>query len=93
MENMTLELLERNADELLRRRMKTDAELRQWETQCRTLRETFFAQHKADADLRRQVLELLDTQDTLAALQQRFYFHLGLQMGREVGTLQLRQPE
>ena len=49
----------------------------------------FFQEHEGDADLRRSVLRLLDAGDCEAELEGTQLFYLGLQMGLELGRLNL----
>ena len=85
MEHEALEMLETIARNLCRERMRREGVGR---SEAR-LREVFFQEHEGDADLRRSVLRLLDAGDCEAELEGTQLFYLGLQMGLELGRLNL----
>ena len=89
MHNQTIHILESAADTICRHQRQFDPELSTWYQRELTLRQDFFQQHHSNRALRRQVLELLDTQEHVESLKQEFYFRLGLQMGIELGVLDL----
>ena len=86
MEHEALEMLETIARNLCRERMRREGVL--YSSEAR-LREVFFQEHEGDADLRRSVLRLLDAGDCEAELEGTQLFYLGLQMGLELGRLNL----
>ena len=89
----TIKLLEEGADKLRRHREQWDPELREWVRREEMLRQDFFQRHRQNPALRRQVLELLDAAGAIGCLEQEFFFRLGLQMGLELGALEVFPPE
>ena len=89
MEHEALEMLETIARNLCRGRMRREGVGRYAAESEARLREVFFQEHEGDADLRRSVLRLLDAGDCEAELEGTQLFYLGLQMGLELGRLNL----
>ena len=88
----TIEILESAANEIRRDREEWDPELREWCQREQALRQAFFQRHQNNPKLRRQVMELLDAQCDVDCLERELYFRLGLQMGLELGSLDLLSP-
>ena len=89
MEHEALAMLETIARNLCRERMRREGVGRYAAESEARLREVFFQEHEGDADLRRSVLRLLDAGDCEAELEGTQLFYLGLQMGLELGRLNL----
>ena len=93
MNHRTIEILESAADAICQHRRQFDPELHEWTRREQELQQAFFQQHRNNPKLRQQVLEILDAQGSVEYLQQEFYFRLGLQMGLELGALDLFPAE
>lgn len=87
MEKKTIEVLESAADTVYQHRRQFDLELSTWYQRELDLRQRFSQQHRSNPKLRKQVLELLDTQSMVDSLERELYFRLGLRMGLELGSL------
>ena len=88
----TIEILESAAEAVCQHRRQFDSELSRCYQREQALRQAFFQRHQNNPKLRRQVMELLDAQCDVECLEQELYFRLGLQMGLELGSLDLLSP-
>ena len=93
MEAHTIDLLERAAQKIYSGRVESDPKLRECEVQEETEEKAFFQKHQNNRTLTNEVLKLLDTRDTSRLMQRNIFFRLGLQMGLELGTLNLISSE
>lgn len=93
MRRSVIHILESAVNEIRRDREERDPELREWCRQEQELRRTFFLQHQDDPELQEQLLKILDTVGMVEGLEREYSFRLGLQMGLELGRLDLFPPE
>lgn len=89
MKNDTLRILERLAARYQREKLARNPECQLLEQRCRTLEGAFLNAHQNDHALIIEVNDLLDAQTSLAEYRCEFQLSLGLQIGLELGGLDI----
>lgn len=89
MRNDTLRMLEKLAYQYQREKLARDPECQMMEQHQAVLREAFLNAHQEDHALILAVNDLLDAQNLLAECRSDFNFFLGLQIGLELGGLDI----
>ena len=93
MTNTTLQILTDLAWERRRAWAKEDPEQRMLWEEYQTLLKGFMEEHRGNRRLRGEVLRLLDLHDAMEDSAQERFFQMGLQMGLELGAVEvLRDP-
>ena len=93
MKNDTLTLLADAAWARQRERDRTDPELLALWGEYQEKLEGFQSAHRRDPKLRAEVLRLLDLHDALEDAHSLLHFRMGLQMGLELGALDVLREE
>lgn len=89
MKNDTLRMLEKLAYQYQREKLAQDPECQMMEQHQTALREAFLSAHREDHALIIEVNDILDAQNLLAECRSDFNFSLGLQIGLELGGLDI----
>lgn len=89
MKNDTLCMLERIAYQYQREKLKKEPGYQALAQHQTALQEAFLNAHQDDHALILKVNDMLDAQNLLAECQNEFTFYLGLQIGLELGGLDI----
>lgn len=93
MKNRSTEQLERMAHRFWQEQGRNDPEQRWYEEKYEALYRAFEKRHRRNTALQSDVADLLDAQGCVAEGECEFLFRLGLQMGLELGGLDLLRIE
>ena len=92
MENGTIELLKAMAKHLEQAQLQEDLEWAQYQREEEELCARFRRHHAGNRTLIHQVNDLMDAQSAVAECRRNFYFLLGLQLGLELGGVDVLSP-